>query len=138
MKTSNAALRATVDMSAMGSYQPSFSVSGKTTNGPVTALYLSSPSMLSLSSDFATTNGRAHIALPAAFEGTIYDKTSNHHVDLDYTGNITDPSGKGRHRSLRRELRRDVVQGKIRWDGDHHAVGNSEVVTTNAPVYISV
>lgn len=138
MKTTNAALRATIDMTATDDERGTFSVSGKTTNGPVTALYLSSPGMLSLSSDFTSTNARAYIALPPAFEGTIYGKTSNHHPDLDYTGDISDPAGKGRHRSLQHDLGKSVVQGRIRWDGNDHAMGSSEVVTTNAPVYITV
>jgi hypothetical protein len=79
------------------------------------------------------------ITLPPAYEGAIMGKTSNHPATIDYMGDIDDPSGAGRKRSFEKSVYGDgMVRGRVRWDGDKHAQGTSEAVTTNAPVYISV
>lgn len=145
MTTSNAPLHATVDMVSeqdglfSGGANGTFSVIGRTSNGPVKAFYKSSPSLLSLSSNFTTTNGRIDIALPAAFEGVISGKTTYWNPTIDYSGDIDDPTGEGRHRSFEKQVDEEgVVKGQVKWDGDRHGKGTSEAITTWAPISISV
>lgn len=139
MKTSNAPLKASVDLSAPDAEQGSFTVDGRTSNAPVSVTYHTSPGIVSLTSHLVTSNGRVDVGLPPAFEGSIYGKTSNHNPVIDYTGDISDPAGKDRHRSFEREsLSGGTVRGRVSWDGDKHAQGSLSVVTTNAPMHISL
>lgn len=122
----------------------SFNINSRTSNGPLDVSVNDAPADSTLYLSGHTTNSRAQVRLPAAYEGTFVLSTTNSHPTLDHNEEREDPSGRGRKRVVDMnpvDRKGRTVSGEIRWsprDETSRSKGVVAVSTTNGPVKLSL
>ncbi|KAF8589476.1 hypothetical protein K439DRAFT_1612703 [Ramaria rubella] len=142
LKTSNSRIRTSITLVSTDnsvSFPPSFSVSAKTSNGPLDVTFPDAPSSPFSHLEFTgkTSNSPANIKLHATYEGSISLSTSSHsESSLLSQRNSQDPSGKGRHRTVDiRKMVKGALDAGVWWgDDSNKGEGKGKVVvkTSNA------
>jgi len=115
-----------------------------TSNGHLDSTISTAPPNSHLKYVGVTSNNRANLILPPAFEGPIVGKTSNSAIILEYDDSSSkDPTGDGRTRHFGRETHAKGLFSVETWWGDddraeHTKLGNAYIQTSNAAVSISL
>ncbi|KAF8896718.1 hypothetical protein CPB85DRAFT_1328869 [Mucidula mucida] len=121
------------DISALSS--SSSRVTARTSNGPLFAKIVNLPNIAALSLDARTSNNGAEVFLPAAYEGSYTLKTSRLIPQVKADGDIEDPMGRGRRRSVTTKMAsRGVRAGNVYWDDQEKNKGTVSVQTSNGPI----
>lgn len=120
----------------------SLGLTQSTNNGPLEVDIATAPTDSHITFLGTTSNSRATLSLPPAFEGNIKGVTSGYmKAGFEYDDRNDDPSGQGRKRSIATTiLGRGIVKVKTWWGNEEINAdrGQADVVTSNAPVSITV
>ncbi|KAG8856932.1 hypothetical protein FRB96_006195 [Tulasnella sp. 330] len=148
LSTSNAYIAATASLltSEGGKYVKSkasgLHLTTSTTNGHLEIDIPTAPPNSRLDYFGTTSNNRARLTLPPAFEGEITSKTSNSNVNFHHNPSPKDPTGDGRTRHFGKETHAKGSFGIETWWGndrdEHTKFGNAHIQTSNAAVTISL
>lgn len=85
-------------------FEPTFKATAVTVNSPLDVTIFDAPMQSRMNIDCSTSNSRANLRLPPAFEGKITTKTNPKATTvLIGPGDDNDPSGQGRRRILEHE-----------------------------------
>ena len=118
----------------------SFGVSTSTNNGRLTIDFPTSPPDSILQFTGKTSNAAVAVSLNPAYEGSIALKTSNTKPQINSDGNVTDPSGRNRTRSLNIQLQgKGAALGDVFWDDAIVSKAGSVVIrTSNAKIDLNL
>jgi hypothetical protein len=116
-----------------------FNVIATTSNKPLELKYDTSPVDSIVCSEALTSNSPASVIHHSTFEGKIALKSTIFLPSVDKK-DASDPSGQGRHRSLKMlEAAGGVLTGVVYWGAERKEVtGFTQVVSTNSPVHLQV
>ncbi|KAF9018938.1 hypothetical protein BDZ89DRAFT_1164948 [Hymenopellis radicata] len=155
LKTSNAPIKVTVEFGASAEHavlevvtsnnyinadisalsSSSSRVVTRTSNGPLFAMIVSLPNNAALSLDARTSNSRAEVFLPPAYEGSYTLKTSRLMPQVTSDEDVEDPTGRGRRRTIVTKMAsRGVSAGNVYWDDQAKNKGTVSVNTSNGPI----
>ncbi|KAL0577701.1 hypothetical protein V5O48_004305 [Marasmius crinis-equi] len=164
LKTDNSVIRVNVDMTATGSsdgkvyletsngpveanvkFHPfdkktpgNFTFDAITTNGGLRLDVQDMPLDSQLEMNARTTNGLAHVWLPAPYEGSFVLETSNLTPQVN-AAKKRDPWGKGRSRKVEQWRRNREMAGSVYWGEKKKAEKSTLTVSTsNAPVTLDL
>ncbi|KAJ6631387.1 hypothetical protein B0H10DRAFT_1772769 [Mycena sp. CBHHK59/15] len=135
LRTSNNALQSTLDLHTSTNSGGVFALTADTSNGRLDTHIASLPADSTLRAAARTSNARALLALPRAFEGAFSAQTSNAQPSVQRGEEEPDPAGRRRVVETQMVGKREV-RGNVYWERGNRARGEASVRTSNGGVTI--
>lgn len=141
MRTTNGRILSAVHLLRSHASGGAYAIEAHTSNNPLNLIVPSSPYSSFLRLDAHTTNSPSKITLHPAYEGSYSIRSSMIAPKVEYSGDVEDPSGQGRHRvhNTHRVTRGHLVEGSVRWGEEGGEKGGSVTLSTsNSPAVLEL